>query len=105
MNPKRPSAPHTPTAFLPLATAFESLSQRRLAGGINAVAVQKALGLRSLFLAERLLYALGAANRRFETPEEFVTVAQKVMSARVGDKLEFLFHLYDLNGDGVISRA
>ncbi|MEP6653411.1 MAG: EF-hand domain-containing protein [Myxococcales bacterium] len=105
MNPQRPAAPHTPTAFFPLATAFESLSQRRLAGGINAVAVQKALGLRSLFLAERLLYALGGANRRFETPEELVTVAQKLMSARVGDKLEFLFTLYDVNGDGVISRA
>ena len=63
MNPKRPSAPHTSTAFLPLATAFESLSQRRLADGIDGVAVQKALGLRSRFLAERLLYALGIGSR------------------------------------------
>src|SRR5678816_3555371 len=72
---------HMPTAFLPLATAFESLAQRRASGGIDAVAVQRALGLRSLFLADRLLVALGGGKRRFETPEEFITVAQKMMAA------------------------
>jgi NADPH oxidase 5 len=105
MNPKQRSNKHTPTAFLPLATAFESLAQRRLSGGIDAVAVQKALGLRSLFLAERLLVALGGGQRRFETAEEFVTVAQRLMGAAVGEKIEFLFQLHDINGDGCIDRA
>ena len=105
MSPKPQSSKHTPTAFLPLATAFESLSQRRVAGGIDAVAVQRALGLRSLFLADRLLVALGGRGRRFETAEEFVAVAQRLMSARPGDKLEFLFNLHDVNGDGCITRA
>jgi len=104
MSPKPPSNKHIPTAFLPLATAFESLSQRRIAGGIDAVAVQRALGLRSLFLADRLLAALGGGHRRFETAEEFVAVAQRLMSARPGDKLEFLFKLHDVNGDGCITR-
>src|SRR6478735_8659626 len=81
MSPSRPSNKHMPTAFLPLATAFESLAQRRVSGGIDAVAVQRALGLRSLFLADRLLVALGGGKRRFETPEEFITVAQKMMAA------------------------
>src|SRR6266851_5262530 len=104
MSPKSPTNKRTPTAFLPLATAFESLSQRRIAGGIDAVAVQRALGLRSLFLADRLLAALGGAHRRFETAEEFVAVAQRLMSGRPGDKMEFLFRLHDVNGDGCITR-
>jgi Ca2+-binding EF-hand superfamily protein len=105
MSPKSPSNRHIPTAYLPLATAFESLSQRRAAGGIDAVTVQRALGLRSLFLADRLLAALGGHDRRFETAEEFVTVAQRLMSGPPGKKLEFLFRLHDIDGDGCITRA
>jgi predicted ferric reductase len=104
MSPSRPSNKHMPTAFLPLATAFESLAQRRAAGGIDAVAVQRALGLRSLFLADRLLVALGGGKRRFETPEEFITVAQKMMAAPAIDKMAFIFQLHDINGDGCIDR-
>jgi ferredoxin-NADP reductase len=100
----RPTGKPTPTSFLPLATAFETLSQRRSAGGIDAVAVQRALSLRSLFLAERLLVALGGAHRRFETPEEFITVAQNVMSGPPGAKLEFLFRLHDVSGDNYLDR-
>lgn len=104
MSPARPSTSHTPTAFLPLATAFESLRQRRVMGGIDAVAVQRALGLRSLFLAERVLVALGGGRRRFETPEEFITVAQKLMAGPAVDKMAFIFTLHDINGDGCIDR-
>jgi predicted ferric reductase/Ca2+-binding EF-hand superfamily protein len=103
MGPK-PSSKQTPTAFLPLATAFESLRQRRAQGGIDAVAVQRALGLRSLFLADRVLAALGGTHRRFETAEEFVAVAQRLMAGKPGDKLEFLFRLHDVDGDGCITR-
>ena len=102
MSPKAPSSKHTPTPFLPLATAFESLSQRRAQGGIVAVAVQRPLGLRSLFLADRLLAALGGKHRRFETAE---AVAQRLMAAKPADKLEFLFTRHDLDGDGCITRG
>jgi ferredoxin-NADP reductase/Ca2+-binding EF-hand superfamily protein len=105
MSPKSPSSKHIPTAYLPLATAFESLSQRRAAGGIDALTVQRALGLRSLFLADRLLAALGGHDRRFETAEEFVSVAQRLMSGPPGKKLEFLFRLHDVDADGCITRA
>jgi predicted ferric reductase len=104
MSPKRPTGRTAPTSFLPLATAFESLSQRRGTGGIDAVAVQRALGLRSLFLAERLLVALGGGHRPFATPEEFITVAQNLMNGPPGAKLEFLFRLHDVNGDNVLDR-
>jgi predicted ferric reductase len=103
MTPKRP-IPSAPTAFLPLATAFESLTQRRVAGGIDAIAVQRALGLRSLFLADRLLLALGGGRRRFETAEEFVSVAQKLMAGPAIEKVAFLFTLHDIKGDDCLDR-
>jgi ferredoxin-NADP reductase len=106
MDSKRRSQKPTPTSFLPLATVFEALSRRRRgSGGIQPVDVQKALGLRSLFLAKRLLIALGGGKRRFETAEEFITVAQKLMAAPVPEKIEFLFNLHDIDGDGWIGRA
>jgi ferredoxin-NADP reductase len=104
MSPKPSSSKYIPTAFLPLATAFESLSRRRASGGIDAVAVQRALGLRSLFLADRLLVALVGRGRRFETAEEFVAVAQRLMAGGPGEKLEFWFNLHDVDGDGCITR-
>ena len=93
---------------LPLATVFEALrDSSRPPGslGINAHTVQEALGLRSLYLAERLLVALGGAERRFETPEEFVAVAQRMMMAPLGAKVAFLFRLHDENGDGYLHRS
>ena len=91
-------------SYLPFATVLERLTRARGPRGIDALAVQTALGLRSLFLAERLLIALGGWRRRFETPEEFVTVAQNMMAAPVANKIEFLFNLHDIDGDGWIRR-
>jgi predicted ferric reductase/Ca2+-binding EF-hand superfamily protein len=105
MKPKQRNVPkgHR-SGFLPLATVFERLSATPPAQGIDAHAVQRALGLRSQYLAQRLLVALGGANRHFHTAEEFVAVAQKMMSASVATKLGFLFRLYDEDGDGWIRR-
>ena len=104
MGAKSPSNP--PRSILPLATVMERLNSRRgWSQGITAHDVQDALKLRSLFLAERLLVALGGDNRRFETAEEFVTVAQNVMSGPVAGKIAFLFRLHDVDGDGWVARA
>jgi len=104
MGAKSPSNP--PRSLLPLATVLERLNSRRgWSQGITAHDVQAALKLRSLFLAERLLVALGGDNRRFETAEEFVTVAQSVMSGPVVNKIEFLFRLHDVDGDGWVART
>ena len=83
---------------------LEDLSKQSGQQGITGEAVQKAMGLRSLFLAQRLLSALGGSSRRFETAEEFVTVAQNLMAGPVSAKIGFLFRLHDIDGDGIITR-
>lgn len=103
-NRRRKAQKPTPPNFLPLATVMEGLLKARGSLGITADVVQEALNLRSRFLAERLLVALGGARRRFETAEEFVTVAQNLMAAPISEKIEFLFRLHDVNGDGYITR-
>jgi predicted ferric reductase/Ca2+-binding EF-hand superfamily protein len=104
MNAKRRGRKPPRRGLTPLATVLEALSDKRRPGGVDAVDVQKALGLRSLFLAKRLLVALGGDQRPFETAEEFVAVAEKMMAAPVGLKIEFLFKLHDVDGDGSIRR-
>lgn len=89
----------------PLATVMERLeSHRSWSHGITAQAVQDALNLRSLYLAERVLVALGGDTRRFETTEEFIAVAQNLMSGPISAKVSYLFRLHDIDGDGWIGR-
>jgi predicted ferric reductase/Ca2+-binding EF-hand superfamily protein len=82
---------------------YEALRRSVAGDGVDGHAVQKALGLRSLYLAERLLAALSGSQRRFRTPHEFIAAAQETMAAPAVHKLEFLFRLHDADGDGCIS--
>jgi predicted ferric reductase/Ca2+-binding EF-hand superfamily protein len=89
----------------PLETVMERLdSHRDWSHGITAQAVQTALDLRSQFLAERVLVALGGDTRRFETAAEFIAVAQQLMSGPLSAKISYLFRLHDIDGDGWIGR-
>lgn len=92
-----------PVEFQPLATVLERLDRApRPYGMVDGSAVQDALGLRSLYLAERLLFALGGASG-FKTPAEFVAAANEMMAASTNGKLEFLFRLHDADRDGRIT--
>lgn len=101
----RPPSTKKPRSLIPLATVMERLdSHRDWSQGITAQAVQDALNLRSRFLAERVLVALGGDTRRFETTEEFIAVAQNLMSGSIAAKISYLFRLHDIDGDGWIGR-
>lgn len=78
------------------------LSQRP--GRIDAAAVQEALGLRSRYLAERLLVALDFGRRGFANAHELGAAAEAVMGGGVEAKLGFLFRLHDHDGNGRLSR-
>jgi NADPH oxidase 5 len=106
MGSKPPPMGPPPLDLSPLATVMERLDgQRGWAQGITASAVQNALNLRSLFLAERVLVALGGDGRRFETAQEFVAVAQRLMNGPISDKVAYLFRLHDIDGDGWVRRG
>jgi predicted ferric reductase/Ca2+-binding EF-hand superfamily protein len=96
------SVPHTTHSRTPLLTIYEVLRRSVGSEGVDGRAVQKALGLRSLYLAERLLAALSGTQRHFRTPQEFIDAAQELMAAPPHEKLEFLFRLHDADDDGWI---
>jgi predicted ferric reductase len=95
---------HAPAAST--AIALETLVGRLASapGRIDAAAVQEALGLRSRYLAQRLLVALDFGRRGFANAHEFGAAAEAVMAGGVEAKLGFLFRLHDHDGNGGLSR-
>jgi len=73
-------------------------------GSFDADAVQKLLGLRSRYLAQRLLAALDTWSAGFSTAADFQAMAQTMLDAPVERKLAFLFRLADADGSGHIDR-
>jgi NADPH oxidase 5 len=74
------------------------------AGRIDAASLQQALGLRSRYLAERLLVALDFGRRGPELVGAGEAAAEAVMAGGVEAKLGFLFRLHDHDGNGRLSR-
>lgn len=91
---------HEPRA--PLATVLATLRQGSAVSRVDAQAVQQAFGLKSEYLASRLLHALDVEHRGFRSADDFVAAAQAVMEGDAGKKLDFLFRLHDEDGDGFI---
>lgn len=101
-----PSSQPSPTPSPSTAIALETLVSRLASGSgrIDAAAVQSAMGLRSRYLAERLLVALDFGRRGFASAHELGAAAEAVMSGGVEAKLGFLFRLHDHDGSGGLSR-
>lgn len=72
--------------------------------GLDDEAVQKLLGLRSRYLARRVLAAIDPERTGFATAAEFHAAARTLIDAPVDRKLAFLFRLHDDDGDGRIDR-
>jgi len=73
-------------------------------GRFDADGVQRLLGLRSRYLAQRLLAALDPWEAGFSTAADFQAMAQTMLDAPVDRKLAFLFRLADADGSGRIER-
>ena len=72
--------------------------------GLDDEAVQGLLGLRSRYLARRVLAAIDPSRAGFVAAAEFHAAARALGEAPVERKLEFLFRLHDDDGDGRIDR-
>jgi len=92
----------TGSGSIPVATIVARLGE--IEGKIDGAAVQEALGLRSLYLAERVLVALDFTRRGFASGQQLADAAEAVMSGPVEAKLGFLFRLHDHDGNGRLSR-
>ncbi len=79
-----------------------ALAARPGAPGLDADAVQRLLGLRSRYLAQRLLAALDPWRAGVSTAADFHALAQTVIDAPVERKLAFLFRLADADDTGRI---
>lgn len=73
-------------------------------GRVDAVALQRLLGLKSRYLAQRLLSALDPEQRGFASIRDFAASAQAMRDASLEDKVRFFFRIHDHDGSGRIDR-
>lgn len=89
-----------------LATLERSFA--RLAGSdarIDAKELQEALGLRSEYLARRVLAAFDRDRDGVISRDEFIAGVRALIFGSDRDKLYFVFRVHDHDGDGVITRV
>jgi NADPH oxidase 5 len=74
-------------------------------GSIDLGKLKAALGLRSDFLARRVLAAFDMNGDGVIQIEEFIAVVKRLVLGSDRDKLYFAFRVHDLNGDGFLDQA
>ncbi len=73
-------------------------------GRIDAADLQKALGLRSEYLAKRVLSAFDANNDGSIAKDEFIAGVEALVLGSDRDKLWFAFRVHDHDGDGSLDH-
>lgn len=71
-------------------------------GRIDLAELQKALGLRSEYLAKRMLALFDTNGDGVVSKEEFLAGARTLLLGTDREKLHFAFRLYDHDGDGLL---
>ena len=72
---------------------------------IDAEELQKALGLRSAYLAQRMLAAFDQNSDHLISKDEFIAGVRQLIFGDARQKLWFAFRLYDHNSDGFIDQT
>jgi predicted ferric reductase/Ca2+-binding EF-hand superfamily protein len=72
---------------------------------LDAPAIARCLGIRSEYLARRLVAALGGDPDDGIRADAFLAGVKRVLYGGRGDKRRFAFRIHDLDGDGEIDRA
>jgi predicted ferric reductase/Ca2+-binding EF-hand superfamily protein len=75
------------------------------AAGIDAEALRRALGLRSEYLAKRVLAAFDRDGNGIVDRGEFLEGARALVAGTPREKLAFAFRVHDPDGDGFIDRT
>jgi ferredoxin-NADP reductase/Ca2+-binding EF-hand superfamily protein len=73
-------------------------------GRIDAGDLQRALGLRSEYLARRVLAAFDANRDGFVGRDEFLAGVRALVAGTDRDKIAFAFRVHDEDGDGYLSE-
>lgn len=73
-------------------------------GSIDAAELQRALGMRSEFLAQRVLRVFDRNRDGSVDRTEFLDAVRRIVFGTVRDRLEFVFALHDLDDDLAIGR-
>lgn len=74
-------------------------------GVIDLPELQRALGLRSEYLARRVLALFDANGDGVVSRDEFVAQVKKIVTGTDREKLELAFRLHDHDGDGTLDRT
>ncbi len=72
---------------------------------IDLAELQKALGLKSRYLAERMFALFDTNGDGVITKNEFLSGVRRLIFGTDREKLEFAFRLHDDDGDGTLDRA
>ncbi len=72
---------------------------------IDAGELQRALGLKSPYLAQRMLAIFDRDGNGVISKDEFLAGVQKLVLGTDREKLAFAFQLHDADGDGAIDQA
>ncbi len=71
---------------------------------IDLAELRKALGLRSEYLARRMLFLFDADGDGVVTKDEFISAVRTLVLGTDREKLLFAFRLHDHDGDGLLDR-
>jgi Ca2+-binding EF-hand superfamily protein len=99
------SAAPSPLDAQLLSTLERSFAEHAAEGGrLDQAAVKRALGLRTEYIARRMMQIFDTNDDGVVTKDEFLAAVRALILGTDREKLFFAFRLYDHDGDGFLDR-